>query len=106
MAKKVKEPKRKGKKQRKGKKHMSLKPHEYYDVSGGDVKRNRNPCPRCGPGNWLANHKGRVYCGKCGYTEFEKKPGESPPEEKPLEVKEEKQEKTELEKEKPSETQE
>jgi small subunit ribosomal protein S27Ae len=91
MAKKAKEPKRREKKQRKGKKHLSLKPHEYYDVSGGEVKRNRNPCPRCGPGNWLAVHRGRVYCGKCGYTEFEKKP-ERPAEEKLSEVKKERPE--------------
>lgn len=73
MAKKGKEAKRKEKKQRKGKKHLSLKPHEFYEIKGGDASRKRKPCPRCGPGTWLANHPGRLYCGKCGYTEFEKK---------------------------------
>lgn len=90
MAKKIKEPKRREKKQRKGKKHMSLKPHEYYDVSSGEVRRNRNPCPRCGPGNWLAVHRGRLYCGKCGYTEFEKKPGPGQSENPEVEEKKEK----------------
>ena len=27
-------------------------------------------CPRCGPGIFLAKMKGRMYCGKCHYTEF------------------------------------
>ncbi|MFH1247192.1 MAG: 30S ribosomal protein S27ae [Candidatus Micrarchaeota archaeon] len=26
-------------------------------------------CPKCGPGNKLANHKVRFSCGKCGYSE-------------------------------------
>jgi small subunit ribosomal protein S27Ae len=72
MAKKGKEAKRREKKQRTGKKHMSVKVHDYYEVSGDSVKRRRKSCPRCGPGAWLAEHKGRLYCGKCGYTEFEK----------------------------------
>jgi len=29
-------------------------------------------CPRCGPGIFLAKMKGRLYCGKCHYTEFNK----------------------------------
>jgi small subunit ribosomal protein S27Ae len=33
--------------------------------------KNRN-CPKCGPGHFLANHKGRVVCGKCGYVEYNK----------------------------------
>lgn len=26
-------------------------------------------CVKCGPGNKLANHKTRLSCGKCGYSE-------------------------------------
>ncbi len=78
MAKKGKEAKRREKKQRTGKKHMSVKIHEYYEISGSEVKRKRKTCPRCGPGAWLAEHKGRLYCGKCGYTEFEKKEAVAP----------------------------
>ncbi len=85
MAKKGKEAKRREKKQRTGKKHMSVKVHEYYEVSGDSVTRKRKSCPRCGPGAWLAEHKGRLYCGKCGYTEFEKRQGETPVVEKPPE---------------------
>ena len=27
-------------------------------------------CPKCGPGTFLAKHKDRQTCGKCGYTVF------------------------------------
>lgn len=30
-------------------------------------------CPKCGKGVFMAQHKDRVTCGKCGYTEFSKK---------------------------------
>lgn len=46
---------------------------ELYEVSGDSVNRKNKTCPRCGPGIHLAKHAGRVACGKCGYTEFEKK---------------------------------
>jgi len=26
-------------------------------------------CPKCGEGTFLANHKDRMTCGKCGYME-------------------------------------
>ena len=29
-------------------------------------------CPRCGAGIFLAKMKGRLYCGKCHYTSYEK----------------------------------
>ena len=29
-------------------------------------------CAKCGPGVFLAIHKDRKNCGKCGYTEFTK----------------------------------
>ncbi|MCA9478717.1 MAG: 30S ribosomal protein S27ae [Simkania sp.] len=34
---------------------------------GGKAKN--KSCPKCGPGIFLADHKDRVSCGKCGYTE-------------------------------------
>lgn len=46
--------------------------HKYYDFSGAKVKRTRMKCPRCGEGVFLADHKNRLSCGKCGYTEFKK----------------------------------
>ena len=61
------------KKQRTGKKHSAKKINELYGASGDSVTRNLKNCPRCGPGTFLAVHKDRDYCGKCGYTEFKKK---------------------------------
>ncbi len=59
-------------KEQKGKKPHKNKPtskkYSYYE----NGKANKKPCPRCGPGVFLANHKTRVYCGKCHYTEFVK----------------------------------
>jgi len=37
-----------------------------------DGKTNERFCPRCGPGIFLGKMKGRLYCGKCHYTEFVK----------------------------------
>lgn len=41
-----------------------------YKVSGKVVERLRKPCPKCGPGTFLALHANRTSCGHCGYTEF------------------------------------
>ena len=48
------------------KKKKSGKPiHELYE--NGKAK---NPtCPKCGPGTFLAAHKDRQSCGRCGYME-------------------------------------
>lgn len=72
MGKKEKRVKKKGKKVRKGKKHISVKIDTIYSVQGGSVTRKKRSCPRCGMGTWLGEHKNRLYCGKCGYTIFEK----------------------------------
>lgn len=72
---KTKEAKRKVKKQRIGRKHESLKVWEYYDVKEGVITRKRKHCPRCGPGTSLSVHKDRQYCGRCGYTQFQKNIG-------------------------------
>ncbi len=44
----------------------TAQPHVMFE---GAKKKVRN-CPKCGPGNALAQHTGRLTCGKCGYTEF------------------------------------
>lgn len=44
-----------------------------YQVEGGKLVRTRKACPKCGPGIFLAEHKNRVACGRCGYTEFKAK---------------------------------
>ena len=65
------------KKESKGKKPHKNKPtskkYTKYKIEGDKVKRERF-CPRCGPGIFLLNSKGRLYCGKCHYSEFEGKP--------------------------------
>lgn len=64
---------KKGKRVRTGRKHESTKQYKFYEIKGEELVRKKQPCPRCGPGTWLAQHKGRIYCGRCSYTEFEKK---------------------------------
>lgn len=41
----------------------------HYKVEGNKVVRARRDCPKCGPGRFLAQHKDRLACGNCGYTE-------------------------------------
>ena len=65
MAKKIV---KKGKKPHKNK--PTSKKYMKYQIEGDKVKRTLKFCPRCGPGVFLMNSKGRLYCGKCHYTEF------------------------------------
>jgi small subunit ribosomal protein S27Ae len=55
------------------KKKPAVRKSNYYVIEGDKLKRVRRTCPKCGPGVFLAVHKDRVSCGKCGYTEFIKK---------------------------------
>ena len=41
-------------------------------LKDGKVVEKNQTCPRCGDGVFLATHKDRVSCGKCGYTEYKK----------------------------------
>ncbi|MBR9701344.1 30S ribosomal protein S27ae [Candidatus Pacearchaeota archaeon] len=77
----------KKKKAKTGKKPHKNKPtskkYTKYKIDGDKVTRERF-CPRCGPGVFMMQSQGRVYCGKCKYSEFESKKGKE-------EVKEEKE---------------
>ena len=42
--------------------------YKYYKLEGDKIKRLRKFCPVCGPGVFLAEHKDRLSCGRCGYT--------------------------------------
>ena len=48
------------------------KANEFYEVKDGKISRKNQACPKCGKGTFLANHKDRLSCGKCGYTSFKK----------------------------------
>ena len=46
---------------------------QHYTITGNKAQPKNSSCPKCGPGNWMANHASRTTCGKCGYTEYKKK---------------------------------
>jgi len=54
-------------------KSESTSKRDKYSVEGGKLERKGRNCPKCGPGVFLAEHKDRNTCGKCGYTEFKNK---------------------------------
>ena len=56
---------KKGKKKRKNR-TPSKKWEKYKDKAKSKI------CLKCGPGIFLAEHKDRYHCGRCGYTEFKK----------------------------------
>jgi len=56
-----------GKKAKKPKKPNQV--WKIYDKKGEVVERKNKNCPKCGPGFFMAGHKDRVTCGKCGYME-------------------------------------
>lgn len=50
----------------------SSKKYSKYSIEGDKVARKKT-CPKCGPGIFLADHKTRLHCGKCGYVEMNSK---------------------------------
>ncbi|MFH1224737.1 MAG: 30S ribosomal protein S27ae [Candidatus Diapherotrites archaeon] len=44
-----------------------------YTMDGGAIGRSRKQCPKCGSGVFLASHKDRDSCGRCGFTEWKPK---------------------------------
>ena len=61
----------------KGKKKHTNKPtsvkYKKYTIEGDKIVKKERSCPRCGPGIFLSAGKNRLYCGKCHFTEFEKR---------------------------------
>jgi ubiquitin-small subunit ribosomal protein S27Ae len=45
-----------------------------YSVKGDTLERTHRSCPKCGPGNFLAEHADRRSCGRCGYSESKAPP--------------------------------
>ena len=52
------------------KKRNEPKIYKMYEIKDGKLVRKNKFCPRCGDGVFLAAHKDRLSCGKCGYTEY------------------------------------
>jgi small subunit ribosomal protein S27Ae len=64
---------------RKKKKTERVKKGTQYAVIGGKLERKNQCCPKCGPGVSMAEHKDRLHCGKCGYTNMKNvKPHDAP----------------------------
>jgi small subunit ribosomal protein S27Ae len=59
-------------KDKKDKKKKSVKKSDFYGVKDNKIERKKKLCPKCGDGVFLAEHKDRTSCGRCGYTEFKK----------------------------------
>ncbi|MFQ6025106.1 MAG: 30S ribosomal protein S27ae [Nitrosopumilaceae archaeon] len=53
-----------------GKKGSSPNVYKFYKIDGDKAERTRKICSRCGKGVFMAKHKNRFTCGKCGLTEF------------------------------------
>jgi len=56
----------------KGKKEEKKLKSSLYKINGEKVERLKKTCPKCGDGVFMAEHKDRLACGRCGYTEFKK----------------------------------
>lgn len=54
-------------------KKKSVSKKDAYKVTDNKAERIKPTCPKCGAGVFMAVHKDRSSCGKCGYTEFKKK---------------------------------
>ena len=50
------------------KKKKPKKPNQVWKLYDKEKRKNKS-CPKCGAGVFLAAHKDRVTCGKCGYME-------------------------------------
>jgi small subunit ribosomal protein S27Ae len=51
-------------------KHKPSKKSSGYELKDGKLNRTKKFCPKCGGGVFLAKHKNRLHCGRCGYAEF------------------------------------
>ena len=64
-----------------------MKKREIFKIEGDKIQRLRRNCPKCGDGIFLAEHKDRLSCGKCGYTEFKGKKEKMTANQEPVEEK-------------------
>ena len=48
-------------------KNKKLATLKFYKIEGsGKVEKNKIECDNCGTGTFMAEHKNRFHCGKCG----------------------------------------
>lgn len=52
--------------------------YKFYKINNNSIERLKRECPRCGKGVYMAEHKDRYTCGRCGYTEFQKDHSKKP----------------------------
>lgn len=45
---------------------------KYYEIKGEKLVRKFKNCPKCGDGYFMGEHKDRLHCGKCDYTQKKK----------------------------------
>jgi small subunit ribosomal protein S27Ae len=57
------------KKQENKDKKPAYRMHKVYTVEGDKITSKNRTCPKCGNGIFMAKHKDRWTCGKCGYME-------------------------------------
>lgn len=48
---------------------MAGEASKFYTIEGNKLTRTHKACPKCGPGVFLAQHKNRSHCGRCGFME-------------------------------------
>ena len=65
--------KKKQSKEKTAKKKKPFNRYKMYSISGDKLDRKNKACPKCGNNSYLANHKDRLVCGKCGYLEAKSK---------------------------------
>jgi len=46
----------------------STNKYSKYKINGNNLTKGKT-CPKCGPAVFVAEHKDRISCGRCGYTE-------------------------------------
>ncbi len=52
------------------KKEKKTGKYSKYDFKGSNIERKNIFCPKCGAGVFMAMHKDRQTCGKCGFTQW------------------------------------
>ncbi|MEM2104400.1 MAG: 30S ribosomal protein S27ae [Candidatus Bathyarchaeia archaeon] len=68
MSEKAESPPKKGKTEKGKRKEKNV--YMLYKIEKDKLVRQRPTCERCGPGYFMADHKDRYACGRCGFTRY------------------------------------